>query len=150
MKLRPATLDDIAAMHALRLAVRENRLSDPRRVTPADYERYIARPGASWVAEWQGEVAGFAIADLPSRSIWALFVQPELEGRGMGRALLERVTASLALAGPGMLHLSTEAGTRAARVYAAAGWQDGGRLANGEVHFYRIVPGAGTRPARAE
>lgn len=149
MKVRPATLDDIATMHALRLAVRENRLSDPRRVTPADYERYIGQPGTSWVAELQGELAGFAIADLPSRSIWALFVKPEREGRGVGRALLGQVTESLAAAGPGILHLSTEPGTRAARVYAAAGWKDGGRLANGEIHFYRIVPDASTRPAEA-
>jgi GNAT superfamily N-acetyltransferase len=129
-------------MHALRLSVRENRLSDPSRVTPADYERYLAKPGTSWVAEDEPGVVGFAIADLPSRSIWALFVRPDFEGRGVGRALLQHVTQSLEAIGPGTIHLSTEAGTRAERVYAAAGWNRAGRLPNGEIHFTRVVAGA--------
>ena len=73
--LRPALLEDIPAMHALRLAVRENRLSDPSRVTQADYERRLAKPGASWVAEVNGSIAGFAIADFPSRSVHHAAVQ---------------------------------------------------------------------------
>ena len=93
--LRPALLEDIPAMHALRLAVRENRLSDPSRVTQADYARRLAKPGASWVAEVNGSIAGFAIADFPSRSVWALFVNPGFEGRGIGRSLLQQVTQSL-------------------------------------------------------
>ncbi len=43
--LRPALLEDIAAMHALRLGVRENRLRDLSRATPADYERRLAQLG---------------------------------------------------------------------------------------------------------
>ena len=59
--------------------------------------------------------------------------------QGIGRALLQRVTASLEADGPGTIHLSTEAGSRAARVYAAAGWTEVGRLPNGELHFTRTV-----------
>ena len=140
--LRPALLEDIPAMHALRLAVRENRLSDPSRVTLADYERRLAKPGASWVAEVNGGIAGFAIADFPSRSVWALFVSAGFEGRGIGRTLLQQVTQSLEAAGPGTIHLSTEGGTRAERLYAAAGWTRFGQLPNGEIHFVRVVPGA--------
>jgi GNAT superfamily N-acetyltransferase len=142
VKLRPAMPEDIAAMHALRMSVRENRLSDPSKVTAADYERRLARPGTSWVAEDGPGIVGFAIADLPSRSIWALFVKPDLEGRGIGRSLLQQVTQSLAAIGPGTMHLSTEAGTRAEQVYAAAGWSQAGRLPNGEVHYTRAAPGA--------
>lgn len=139
--LRPAAPRDVAAMHAVRIAVRENRLTDPSRITPDQYERRLAQPGAAWVAEVDGVVAGFGIADLPSRSIWALFVQPGMEGRGIGRALLQAVTQRLEAAGPGTIHLSTEAGSRAARFYAAAGWTETGRLPNGEIHFTRSVPG---------
>jgi GNAT superfamily N-acetyltransferase len=140
--LRPALLEDIPAMHALRVAVRENRLSDPSRVTQADYESRLAKPGASWVAEVNGSITGFAIADFPSRSVWALFVDPGFEGRGIGRSLLQQVTQVLWAAGPGTIHLSTEGGTRAERLYAAAGWTRLGQLPNGEVHFVRVVPGA--------
>lgn len=142
MTLRPASPGDASAMHALRMSVRENKLSDPSKVTIADYERRLAEPGSSWVAEVRGSVVGFAVADFPSRSIWALFVKPGFEGRGIGRSLLQEVTRRLEAAGPGTLHLSTEAGTRAERVYAAAGWARAGRLPNGEVHFVRVVPGA--------
>jgi ribosomal protein S18 acetylase RimI-like enzyme len=137
--LRPALLEDIPAMHALRLGVRENRLSDPSKVTQADYERRLAQPGASWIVEVNGSIAGFAIADFPSRSVWALFVQQCFEGQGIGRSLLQQVTQSLEAAGPGTIHLSTEEGTRAARLYAAAGWTRHGQLPNGEIHFMRAV-----------
>ena len=63
--LRPALLEDIPAMRALRLGVRENRLSDPSKVTQADYERRLAQPGASWVVEVNGSIAGFADCGLP-------------------------------------------------------------------------------------
>ncbi len=140
MLLRPALLEDIPAMHALRLGVRENKLTDPSKVTKADYERRLAQPAASWVAEVAGAIAGFAVADFPSRSVWALFVQPGFEGRGIGRSLLRQVTQSLEAAGPGTIHLSTAAGTRAERLYAAAGWTRLGQLPNGEIHFVKVVP----------
>ena len=92
--------------------------------------------------EVNGSIAGFAIADVPSRSVWALFVDPGFEGRGIGRSLLQQVTQSLEAAGPGTIHLSTEGGTRAERLYAAAGWNRLGQLPNGEIHFVRVVPGA--------
>ena len=140
--LRPALLEDIPTMHALRLGVRENRLSDPAKVTQADYERRLAQPAASWVADVDGSIAGFAIADFPSRSIWALFVKADFEGRGIGRLLLRQVTHKLEAAGPGTIHLSTEAGTRAERLYVAAGWTRDGQLPNGEIHFVKVVSGA--------
>jgi len=135
LTLRPALPADIPAMHALRLAVRENVLRDASKVPVADYERRLAEPDAGWLAEQGGAVVGFTVADLPSRSIWALFVMPGFEGRGIGRGLLQQVTRRLAAAGPGEIHLSTEAGTRAERFYAAAGWKRAGYLPTGEIHF---------------
>lgn len=135
--LRPATGEDIAAMHRIRLAVRDNRLGDTSRVTPAHYRRYVAEPGVSWVAELEGRLAGFGIADRSSRSLWALFVDPEFEGRGLGRALLARLTECLFAWGAGRINLSTEPGTRAERMYLAAGWVQVGTLPTGEVWLAR-------------
>jgi hypothetical protein len=84
--LRAATAQDIPAMQRIRRAVRENAPREPAQVTAADYGRRIAVPGTSWVAERDGRVVGFGVADRPSRSLWALFVDPDSEGRGIGRA----------------------------------------------------------------
>jgi len=137
MTLRPATGDDIAAMHRIRLTVRENRLGDPSRVTPAHYRRYVEETGVSWVAELEGRLVGFGIADRSSRSLWALFVDPDFEGRGLGRALLQQLTDCLFESGFARINLSTEPGTRAERMYLAAGWIPVGTLATGEVWLAR-------------
>lgn len=82
-----AVLADIAAMHSLRLAVRENRLSNPARVTEESYVRYV-EAGSAWVAVGAERlVFGFAILDERDASVWALFVHPDHEGAGIGRAL---------------------------------------------------------------
>jgi GNAT superfamily N-acetyltransferase len=141
MILRPATLLDIPAMHRIRLAVRENRLIDETRVTPADYVRYVEETGASWVAELEGAMAGFGIADRASRSLWALFVDPGFEGRGVGRALLQRLTGVLFEGGREPINLSTAPGTRAERFYLAAGWEKMGTLPTGEVWLGKSGPG---------
>lgn len=122
-------------MHSLRMSVAENRLADPSRVTEADYFRYLDQPQASWVAESDGRIVGFAVADLHARSIWALFVSPDHEGRGIGRSLLAKVTESLVATGPGPFHLVTAPNTRAERLYLAAGWVKVGVEPNGEIRF---------------
>lgn len=129
-------------MHRLRMSVRENPLRDPARVKPADYVRYVEEPGVSWVAELDGRLVGFGIADRASRSLWALFVDPEFEGRGIGRALLQRLTDCLFASGVAPINLSTAPGTRAERMYLAAGWAKVGDLPTGEVWLARSRPQA--------
>jgi GNAT superfamily N-acetyltransferase len=84
--IRTATAADIAILHEIRSAVRENRLSDPGSITTADYLPFIEAGGA-WVAEMEGGVAGFAALDCKTGTVWALFVHPAAEGAGIGRAL---------------------------------------------------------------
>ncbi len=138
--LRAAVPADIPALHRMRLAVRENTLRDPSRVTPSHYVRYVEEPGVSWVAELDGVVVGFGIADRASRSLWALFVDPAFERRGVGRALLGQLTACLFEAGRGRINLSTEPGTRAERFYLVAGWEKIGELPTGEVWLGKSRP----------
>lgn len=120
---RQANSSDIPAMSRIRLAVTENVLSDPRRATPAMYEDFLEKSGRGWVAECDGEIVAFCYADRMASSIWALFVLPGHEGRGLGKSLLERAVAWLFEIGHDTVHLSTTADTRADRFYAAQGWQ---------------------------
>ncbi len=139
MSVRIATTLDIPQMHELRLAVRENRLSDPLKVQPADYQRFLAGSGLGWVFEHEGQIVAFAIADTNERSIWALFVRPGFEGRGCGRALHDTMTNALFAIDHRPLWLCTEPHTRAEKFYRAAGWCEVGRESSGEIRFEKTA-----------
>jgi len=119
---RQAVGADIPAMSRIRLSVTENVLSDPARVTPQMYLDFLDKSGRGWVAEGNGEVVAFCYADKENASIWALFVCPGHEGRGLARALLAQAVDWLFALGHERVHLSTTPGTRADRFYAAQGW----------------------------
>lgn len=135
MLIREATSDDIPAMHRIRLSVRENRLSDTSWLTPAVYAACLQPTGTAnmWMAGIDGVIAGFSTARIAERDIWALFVDAAHEGRGIGRALLERAVGWLFARGVDEVLLSTGPGTRADALYRRAGWRLGETLDNGDV-----------------
>ncbi len=133
--IRPATADDVPAMHRVRLAVRENRLNDPASIRPEHYLLMLERDGHGLVGEISGEIAGFAIADLSRSNVWALFVAPEHEGRGLGRALHDALLDWMFASGARRVWLSTSPGTRAERFYERAGWTAAGVEPSGEIRF---------------
>jgi GNAT superfamily N-acetyltransferase len=114
---------DIPAMSKIRLAVTENALRDPGRITQQMYEDYLELLGRGWVSEIDGEITGFCYADKFQSSIWALFISPEFEGRGHAKQLLKLATEWLFEQGHQAVQLSTGKGTRAERFYAAQGWK---------------------------
>ena len=126
------------AMHDIRLAVRENRLGDPLRVQLQDYQDRLSPEGIGFVAEADGRMVGFAIADLDRRTVWALFVDSVFEGQGAGRLLHDALVGAMFAGGAGELSLSTDAGTRAERFYRTAGWQPTGEASGREV-AYRLT-----------
>lgn len=148
MHIRIASEADIAEMHRIRTRVRENRLLDAAAVQPEDYRSFLNERGCGWVAEIDGQIIGFAIADLARANIWVLFVAPEAEERGVGRALHDRMILWLFSAGAERIWLSTDAATRAERFYKAAGWQYAGD-ARGEARYELTRSGwsAGERDA---
>jgi GNAT superfamily N-acetyltransferase len=139
MGLRIATVTDIEAMHAIRLAVTENRLQDRSRATTEKYRGMLGERGKGWVFEGDaGVVVGFGIADALSRSLWALFVHPDSERRGVGRALHDAMVTWLFAIDNRPIWLTTEPHTRAARFYAAAGWLPQPSPVAGELCFSRL------------
>lgn len=134
-EIRPATPADIPGMHRVRLAVRENALSDPTRIQPADYAALLNGPGRGWVALVAGRVVGFGIANGANRNIWALFVEPGFEGRGIGRQLHDLLVDWLFGLGTEPAWLTTEPGSRAERFYRVAGWQDAGTDPGGDLRL---------------
>ena len=137
--IRPARRSDLPRIFEIRNSVRENRLTDPSRVTEADAVWFIDN-AALWVwEEADGSVTGFSGSDPRDGSIWALFVAPGHEGRGIGRALLDRSCDALREAGHQTAVLSTEPGTRAERHYRAAGWTVTGGSPRGELIFQKAL-----------
>lgn len=132
---REATVADIPALAAIRLEVIENALTDPGRVTRGMYHEYLTTAGKGWLCEVNRRIVGFSVAALDNHSIWALFVHPEYEGRGIGKELLQRAVDWLFDQGVEAVSLTTEPGTRADKLYQAAGWERGEHIANGEVMF---------------
>lgn len=119
--IRKARTSDIPALARIRAAVRENVLSDPSKVPTTAYQTFIDR-SAIWVWEEDGRVLGFCAADPGDGTIWALFVDPAEEGRGIGRHLLPCALEDLKRAGWTEAHLMTDVGSRAERFYATGGW----------------------------
>ena len=129
-------LADQPRIHAIRMGVTENVLSDPSKVTDEEIGWY--RDQAIFlVAEQGGEVAGFACANHQTGLVWALFVDAAHEGRGHGRSLLDAALAGLKAAGHAQAHLTTGGGTRAERFYRQHGWRDMGRSLDGQIVFVR-------------
>jgi ribosomal protein S18 acetylase RimI-like enzyme len=134
MMLRRATPADIPRIMEIRGAVRENRLSDPSRVTVANVLWRIAH---SPIHVWEdGDVIkGFSAGDPRDGSIFALFVDPAFEGQGIGQALILAACRSLEAAGHRIARLSTDPGTRAERFYVRNGWLAKGLDSRGEMVF---------------
>ena len=137
LTFRPATVADIPAMSRIRIAVKENALANPARITEAMYRDYLDALGRGWVAEQDGEVIGFSFADRTDASIWALFVDPAREGLGAGKHLLRLAVDWLFGLGFDEVRLGTSAHTRADRFYAAQGWSRGNMKDDVEV-WYRL------------
>ena len=135
MIFREAEVQDIPQMQIVRNAVKENTLSNPALVTDADVEDYITRRGRGWVCEINELIVGFAIADLIDKNIWALFVHPDAEGKGIGKQLHDRMMNWYFSQTDETVWLSTSPGTRAETFYKMQGWKEAGVYGKGELKF---------------
>jgi GNAT superfamily N-acetyltransferase len=150
--LREASGDDLAGIFRVRTSVTENLISPERLermgVTGANIAGTFKRDAKGWVAVQRGEVVGFSIAHQTSRSIFALFVLPGYENRGLGRRLLDAASAWLWDNGADIVWLTTAPDTRAARFYERDGWVCSGVEANDELRFERRRPASDPPSAR--
>lgn len=132
-------------MMTIRLAVKENVLSNPALVTHQMYLDYLDTLGRGWVCERAGEIIGFSYAAREDSSIWALFISPEHEGCGAGQGLLKLATDYLFSLGNETIKLGTAANTRADRFYAAQDWIRGDMKNAVEVGYtlHKSIPKGG-------
>ncbi|KAI9447047.1 GCN5-like N-acetyltransferase [Russula earlei] len=135
MIFRQADINDIPQIQVVRNAVTENRLSDPGLVTDNDCKVFLMIRGKGWVCEVNNQVVGFAIADLEDNNIWALFVLPAFEGKGIGSRLHDIMLDWYFKQGKEHVWLGTAPGTKAEAFYRKHGWQETGTHGSKEIKF---------------
>lgn len=135
MIFREAQVSDIPQIQFVRNAVKENRLSDPSLVPDQDVEEYISNRGRGWVCEAGNRIMGFAIADIVANNIWALFIHPDHEARGIGKKLHRMMLDWYFLQTKETVWLGTEPNSRAEKFYRLQGWKEAGVHGKGEIRF---------------
>lgn len=135
MIFREAVIADIKEMQRVRNIVKENVLSNPALVTDAAVEDYITHRGKGWVCEQDRTIVGFSIVSILDNNVWALFVDPELEKKGIGRKLHDMMMDWYFTTTTENIWLSTTPGTRAATFYRKAGWVETGLYGKDEIRF---------------
>ena len=143
MGVRVATEPDIPAIFDVRTSVRQNHLSlealERLGITPASVAGMIRSTMRAWVAEEDGGIVGFAMADAATASVFALFVRPTHEGRGWGRALLREAEEWLFAGGCERIWLRTDRDptVRANGFYVHVGWSCVGVQEDGQNEYVR-------------
>lgn len=135
MIIREAKIDDIKQIQIVRNSVTENVLSNPDLVTDDDCKEFMFERGKGWVCEIENRIVGFAIADLKEKNIWALFIHPNFEKRGIGQLLHATMLDWYFKETKEKVWLGTAFNTRAERFYRKAGWREVGKHGDKEIKF---------------
>ncbi|MBK9737660.1 MAG: GNAT family N-acetyltransferase [Saprospiraceae bacterium] len=135
MTIREANTDDIKQIQIVRNSVTENTLSSPNLVTDEDCREFITIRGKAWVCEINNEIVGFSIADLKDHNIWALFLRPDFEKKGIGKQLHDTMLDWYFKQTKETVWLGTSPNTRAEAFYRKAGWTVTGIHGKGEIKF---------------
>lgn len=126
--------EDFAALYA----IEETCFQPPFRFGRRYMQKLVqASNTATWIAEEEGRMAGFAIVEWTEETggviayIQTIEVKPEQRGRGVGSELLRRVEVSARGAGAVMIWLHVDAkNSGAIRLYEAHGFDSIGREEN--------------------
>jgi len=135
MIIREVIHSDIPQIQIVRNSVKENTLSNPNLITDQDCEEYLFQRGKGWVCEVNDKVVGFSIADLKDHNIWALFIHPDFENKGIGRQLHDVMLDWYFNQTRITVWLGTAPNTRAELFYRKSGWKEVGTHGKGEVKF---------------
>jgi len=143
VKIREARNPDIETLFEIRTSVRENYQSREEiaalGITPTTVAQMLKTDCRAWIAELDNRPIGFAIANATQATIFGLFVLPNFEGRGAGRALLQAAENWLRSRGNDEIWLTTgnDPNLRAYGFYLHLGWTIAGLQEDGEVKLVK-------------
>lgn len=135
MVIREAKVEDIPQIQIVRNSVKENMLSNPNLVTDDDCIEFLTERGKGWICEIDGKITGFSIVDLKENNIWALFVDPDFEKKGIGKKLHHIMLDWYFSQTRESVWLGTSPNTRAEIFYTKNGWNYIGMHGKNEIKF---------------
>jgi GNAT superfamily N-acetyltransferase len=151
LEIRVALPSDLPEMTRIRTSVRENHASveelAARGITPASIIAMMATDSRTWLALVDGVPAGFSMGIVHRATIYALFIHPDYEGRGIGKRLLAEAENWLFGQGCEELWLDTgqEPEIRAHGFYLRQGWTLKGLGDPGELRYIKRRPAVAQR-----
>lgn len=134
MNFRQAIPEDIPQIQIVRNSVKENQLSNPNLIPDDLVEEFITKRGKGFVCEIDDKIVGFSIVDFVENNVWALFILPNFERKGIGKKLHQLMLDEYFSKTKETIWLSTEANSRAEIFYKKQGWKNAGFHGN-EVKF---------------
>ncbi|RWU23076.1 GNAT family N-acetyltransferase [Pseudomonas alkylphenolica] len=138
--LRLASPSDIELLFDIRTSVTQNHLSREQLhemgITADALRDAMHKAPCAWIAEWQQEAAGFVMVDHDEGELFALFVRPQHEGKGIGQLLLHQAEAAL-FQRHEVIYLITDGDEtiRANGFYRRLGWTVSGAVDARDVRF---------------
>lgn len=140
--LRPGTPEDAGSLFDIRCSVVENHQSREELaqlgITVDSVEALIESGDyVVTIAEDHGRPVGFTMAQISEGYVFAAFVRPEYEGRGIGKRLMNAAEDGLRNAGVIDVWLTTGAdlALRANGFYRHLGWREAGLLEDGQIIY---------------
>ncbi|TCV91141.1 GNAT family N-acetyltransferase [Biostraticola tofi] len=125
VNVRTAQLSDIDGMFEVRTSVIENHLSREEMrqmgITESVVADMIEKNHCAWVATEKDKIIGFTMILPDEGCLFAAFVLPEYEGRGVGRRLVMLAEQEL-FKHHEIAWLETDKNSRAAKFYRQLGW----------------------------
>lgn len=139
MNIRKAQIEDVESMFEIRTSVTENHQSREEiaelGITPETVTQMLQTDCCAWIADIDDKPIGFSIANATEKTILGLFVLPSFEGRGAGKAVLQKAEEWLFSQDIEEIWLLTgdDPNLRAYGFYLHLGWKAVGAIKDGEM-----------------
>ena len=141
IRTRLALSSDIEGIFDVRTSVKENYLSREEMelmgITESSVIDMIENSCCAWVAVDNSKVIGFSMIMLDEGSLFAAFVLPEYEGRGVGRRLVELAEQEL-FKHYEVAWLETDKNSRAAEFYRRLGWVEKENVSESDIRLEKL------------